>query len=967
MAGILLIGLLVATGGAGQATQPNRGSVRGTVSNTEGQSLSAVVVRVPSVGVYAMTAEEGTYQVSGLPSGRYAIEFERIGYDPAVREVTVAAGGTARMDVTMSVCAIALAELVVTGTPGARDPLAVAADVDAVSGETLRSMRDASLGATLARTVPGVSSIETGSQAGIPVLRGLSGTRVRILQNGIGQEFYQYGVRHHPPTSLAEAERVEVVRGAASILYGSDALGGAVNVLTRRLPSAPEGRLHVGGEAETQLFSNNGEVAGLLDVHAAWSRFGVRAGLETRHGGDIQTPDQPDFFQKTAAGTARTGMYGDPKYTGELPYTGFDQWSTYGQVGVRGPFGVVEAVVTHWDDENNYLLPSGGPKGSLENPPVGVGLHLAQTNVTLKGSLTGDRVVVRPTLSYQRALRQALPSGCVIGDGSDYEVDLQKDVLTSRLEVAHEGGGRLGGTVGAELVHHDGKTRGPVALEPGATVTSLGVFAFEETKLGRLTLSMGARFDHRRQEAKANLLTSDPDLLASSYSVFSGSVGGVYRLGEGWALAANATSGFRAPTVFELFANGEHGGVAAYQRGDPELGPERSLGMDVSLRAHSGRLRGEINGYRTLIRNYIYLKNTGEETGQGLPIYQAGQTDASILGVDGTVESDVLGWLAVGGHFSALRGTGDDIAAGGGRRGGPLPLLPPTEMGGFVRFHGSQLGPVLAPAFRVDIHHARAKDAAGVIEPFSQFDLIPFGTASTEAYTLIDMEARMVVETGPAQISVTLTATNLLDTAYRAFLDTYKGYTLSMGRNVGLRVSAPLEFPPLNAGGRNGGVGMNAITYHPIGVIRTPFMDVEGVPIQPVGALGVRGTVELDPVYLEGLQDLEGFSHIFLLYHLDRVKTWTAKVVPFMDDHPHGVFATRAPARPNAIGISVVRLTKAEGATLQVEDVDMLDRTPLLDIKPYLPEFDCREVEGRGWLEENAAKARRTRSDDRFR
>lgn len=160
---------------------------------------------------------------------------------------------------------------------------------------------------------------------------------------------------------------------------------------------------------------------------------------------------------------------------------------------------------------------------------------------------------------------------------------------------------------------------------------------------------------------------------------------------------------------------------------------------------------------------------------------------------------------------------------------------------------------------------------------------------------------------------------------------------------------------------------MNAITYHPIGVIRTPFMDVEGVPIQPVGALGVRGTVELDPVYLEGLQDLEGFSHIFLLYHLDRVKTWTAKVVPFMDDHPHGVFATRAPARPNAIGISVVRLTKAEGATLQVEDVDMLDRTPLLDIKPYLPEFDCREVEGRGWLEENAAKARRTRSDDRFR
>jgi len=172
--------------------------------------------------------------------------------------------------------------------------------------------------------------------------------------------------------------------------------------------------------------------------------------------------------------------------------------------------------------------------------------------------------------------------------------------------------------------------------------------------------------------------------------------------------------------------------------------------LDVSLRAHSGRLRGEINGYRTLIRNYIYLENTGEQTGQGLPIYQAGQTDASIRGVDGTVELDVIGWLAVGGHFSALRGTGDDIAPGEGGRGGPLPLLPPTEMGGFVQLHGARLGPALSPAFRVDVHHALAKDAAKVIEPFSQFDLIPFGTASTEAYTLIDVEARMVVETGPA-------------------------------------------------------------------------------------------------------------------------------------------------------------------------------------------------------------------------
>lgn len=159
---------------------------------------------------------------------------------------------------------------------------------------------------------------------------------------------------------------------------------------------------------------------------------------------------------------------------------------------------------------------------------------------------------------------------------------------------------------------------------------------------------------------------------------------------------------------------------------------------------------------------------------------------------------------------------------------------------------------------------------------------------------------------------------------------------------------------------------MSSIVLQPIGVIHTPYSSVKGVPIQPVGARGVSGVVEVAPLYEGCLRDLEEFSHVILLYHFHLAGAWTPEVTPFMDDRPHGLFATRAPSRPNAIGISVVRLVRVEGLNLHVEDVDVVDGTPLLDIKPYLPEFDCREVERRGWLEGHAGKAGQLRSDGRF-
>lgn len=162
-------------------------------------------------------------------------------------------------------------------------------------------------------------------------------------------------------------------------------------------------------------------------------------------------------------------------------------------------------------------------------------------------------------------------------------------------------------------------------------------------------------------------------------------------------------------------------------------------------------------------------------------------------------------------------------------------------------------------------------------------------------------------------------------------------------------------------------MNVEIVNYRPIGIIHTPFERPEGAPIQPTGGVGVKAEVEVFSEFVAGLRDLEGFSHIMLLYHCHLAKPYRLTVKPFLDDAEHGLFATRAPARPNPIGLSIVRLIKIANHLLYVEDIDIINRTPLLDIKPFVPEFDTRSADRIGWLEQKVAGIGRTVDDGRFK
>ncbi|HPQ43816.1 MAG TPA: tRNA (N6-threonylcarbamoyladenosine(37)-N6)-methyltransferase TrmO [Syntrophales bacterium] len=160
---------------------------------------------------------------------------------------------------------------------------------------------------------------------------------------------------------------------------------------------------------------------------------------------------------------------------------------------------------------------------------------------------------------------------------------------------------------------------------------------------------------------------------------------------------------------------------------------------------------------------------------------------------------------------------------------------------------------------------------------------------------------------------------------------------------------------------------MDTVSFTPIGIIHSPFTEPKGMPIQSAGSRDIAGTIEIEPRYAEGLNDVEGFSHIILIYHFHRAKGHLLRVKPFLDDTLRGVFATRAPRRPNPIGLSVVRLTRVEGTTLYIEGVDIIDGTPLLDIKPYIPQFDDRRTDRIGWLSEKVGNVYDMKADERFK
>lgn len=669
----------------------------------------------------------------------------------------------------------------VTGIPIPGNPLSQAPDVDVVTSNDIEAKGAANLGQAL-DDLAGVDSIGTGNTAGKPVIRGLSGERVKILSNGVGLSNQSFGVRHMPVTDPFLLDRVEVVRGASSVLYGSSALGGAVNLLPPKIAYDRAAQ----GEVMGRFDSNNREWDTGIKATGGNGRFGYAFGLIRRDGGDIHTPDEGTYFPGPKAAAHSDA----PAYTGRLKYTDFNQVNGDIAAGMQDDtLGDWTLRYTRWNDEHNFLLP---PPAGIKPPSEGaegVGQYIDDRQVALNGQVEAGGMTWAPKLMWQNNRRRSNANGYPRNLGFDGDIDLQFNQYTARL-VGQNGPalGLDGGKIGVEYVNKQQVSRGNTQLSPGGEVNNAAVFAFQEKDIGRLTLQAGVRYDYHEVEALAGKTANPSDSVRNAnkqtYNVVTGSLGGVYALTDHLSLAANIGRGFRAPTLFELYVAGKHGGVAAYQRGNADLDPEKSIDTSLSLRWHSDRVRAKVAVYRNAIDDYIYLRDTGESI-DGLPVFDHDQADAELYGAEASIEADVTPWMSVNAAGEVVRGRRRD-------NHDDLPLVPADNVRLGARFtpHGNSW-PRKAYA-SIDVRYYDSHNAAPG-EPFSQFDSAPFGRASTAGYGLVDVGAGVAPKIHGQVVRFDVKINNLFNKAYRGFLDTYKGYALSPGRDIRLTTRLPFD------------------------------------------------------------------------------------------------------------------------------------------------------------------------------
>lgn len=660
------------------------------------------------------------------------------------------------------------------------DAFDVPAQIDALERDDIIAKSTSSLGAIL-EDIPGVNNLSIGSQAGKPVIRGMNGERVKILSNGNATDFQTYGIRHISNTEPFLAERIEVIRGAQGVLYGSDALGGVVNLLSPELLYAKEGESEVRGDVLGEYHTNNDERFGGVKIQAASGKLGVNAGFTKRKAGNLHTPTSDTWApgSPTTPGTL-------PRFAGELPYTDFETTSVLAAIGYTDDWGNVSLQHTYWQSYQNYLGHGSAPS---YNAVASAGQDLSNNETQLRGEFLAGEWIVKPTVSRTLNRRQAatnVPYESM--NASNIDLDIEVDRLDAKLALVHPQIGIFDGEIGIEGYDKEQNVRAG-HLVPDADETGQSIYLFEEADLEQWVLQWGLRYDTRDIEAKE---TAEGN---RRFSAMGGSIGATYKIDPRWNVAVNISRGFRAPSIFELYADGVHGGVQAYQTGNPDLGEETTLGGDLSLRYKDETTKASFTLYRTYIDDYIYLANTGYyRNTAGVRFTSAGtgrmaemtnrQTDARMQGIEFAFETRPCDALRFDGAFEIIEGkdTANDR---------DLTMMPANNMRLGLHYNLGTFGNVKNNTASVHLKAVDDQQAAGAHEPFAQYNTMPFGSADTAGYVLwgIGYESDVLMMDRTARLGIRVD--NLFDTEYRDFLDTYKGYALGTGRNVSFSLRIP--------------------------------------------------------------------------------------------------------------------------------------------------------------------------------
>lgn len=727
------------------------------------ETLPGASVYFPDLKSGAVTDMNGIYEIKNLPKSKFVVQVKSIGYNTL--SVTVDLSKTTIKDFELTVAAIESPEVVVTGSAFSSDKTRSSVPVEQISKISITSVGTDNLVNAIA-TTPGVSAISTGEAISKPVIRGLGYNRIVTVNEGVRQEGQQWGDEHGIEIDEFGADRIEVLKGPSSLLYGSDALGGVINILEPVSPSSGK----IQGELHSNFGTNN-----LLTANSLM--------LEGNQGG----------FVWRARGTYKSAIaYKTPA---ERVYnSAFDEKNVEALAGLNRSWGYSHLHFSMWDSKIGFtegerdsvtgrLLDNTGniaTNDELEDRVVAVPFQkISHEKISVVNNLIIGQSQLRINAGWQQNNRKEFSAST-----SDANLWFHLGTATYDLKYYFPQRDSMKGieaVIGAGGMFQQNENKGEEFLIPDYTLNDIGGFASVKKSFKKITLNGGIRYD-MRQISGDRLATDSTEIFTGftgDFSAVSGSVGATYSFNQAWNLKVNVGRGFRAPNISELSANGIHEGTFRYEIGNHGLSPETSLQFDAGLSAEGKKAGMSLDVFYNNISNFIYYRHAAGDSitsdGQLYPVYRYTQGNSVLKGFEFSFDVHPVNNIHFENSIAYVDGINNDLDQ-------PLPFIPPVKIENELRytFKVKKSSRFSEPYIKVSVVNALRQDQV------DQFE------TPTAGYTLVNAGAGTNLKIARQSLFIFIAFNNLTDEAYFSHLSRLKEKGIyEMGRNITFGIHLP--------------------------------------------------------------------------------------------------------------------------------------------------------------------------------
>lgn len=667
------------------------------------------------------------------------------------------------------------------------DRLDVIGGQSVISGDDLVREGRGQIGDTLT-SQPGVSATSFTPGSSRPVLRGFQGGRIRVLTDGLGSlDVSNTSTDHGVAIDPLTAERIEVLRGPAVLLFGSQAIGGAVNVVDRRIPrKVPDEGLHIDAQAGFGSAADDVSLGAAIDLALAPNIVAhfdssYRHANDLKVGGSLLSPalraEQLDIaeeeFEEGHLEEAEEARELADLH-GRLPNSGVETYTIGGGLALINEGGSLGVSLGYYDSD--YGVPSrpgsGHHHGAEQeehgdgDAPVTIAMNQLRADLRAQIEAGGFLESVRMRLGYADYEHTEF-------EGDEVGTVFRSDALEGRIELVQADRNGWRGVTGVQAYARDFNAIGAEAFVPSNNTSQIGLFTLQEFEFGQLGLELAARYERTSTSSnsvKTEIGENAPVVAVErSFDAVSGAIGMTYDLATDVRIGVTGSRAARAPAAEELFANGPHIATQAFELGNPDFGVEKSWGLEAYVRGEAGPLRFSLSGYAQWFDDYIYEVATGEEE-EGLPVFRFFQDKARYLGLEGEFEAQLVDKEAFALTGNLIADLVDARITGGGN----VPRIPPLRMRAGLSADAGGIGG------RVEVEHV-----------FKQSDVAPFETP-TDSFTLVNASVQWHPFGSGDETVFVLSANNILDADARRHASSTKDFVPLAGRDI--RVSARMSF-----------------------------------------------------------------------------------------------------------------------------------------------------------------------------